>query len=1223
LFYIFLVNWITQNLFKPIALLMPFSAFKINNLPAAPLGFPVTLAFFVLLLTGWTGMDAVAGERVFDRGDRNIGRGERPPVDFAGLAPSAYEAGRIYVRFTPPAEKSLGASGLGRDKNGLMVTGLHGFDSLGQKYGMADGWAFLDALYAASPASVQYRERHREWGFHLWYEFMVPAKTDILSLVRELGELEEVEAVEPVFRIRQIEPVDFELLDINELPGKPTGDAGKLSAWLPNDPFFPNHQWHLNNTGQTVGGVAGTPGADIGAPLAWGISRGSPAVIVAVIDDGVHVAHPDLAANMWAGVGYNFVDGNETIVPKGSHGTHVAGTVAAVTNNGAGVAGIAGGSGSGNGARIMTCQIFTESGSGNAHLAMIYAADNGAAISQNSWGYDQPNVYNQSLLDAIDYFNANGGGAALSGGITVFAAGNDNTEENWYPAFYSGAIAVAATDNHDVKSGYSNFGSWIDISAPGNWIASTSGASGYGSMSGTSAACPSVSGVAALLASYAPGSSASQVVSVILNNTDNHYPVNPGYSGKLGSGRLSAARALSQLSGSPLPETVLNPSSFAATPVSSTRIDLSWVRNNAGHSVMLAASATGSFGSPSDGNSYGVGSSLPGGGTVIYRGSANGYSHTGLETGTTYYYRAWSFSAGNTYSSGISTQTSTGQPDSYFIVASAGANGIISPSGSIAVSHGGSQTFTIVPDEYFNISAVLVNGVNVGAVSSYTFSNVTANQSISAEFAGESFLIHAIAGPNGRISPSGHVAVTRGSSMTFNMVADAGYIIGDVLVNGASVGNPSSYTFENVTAHQTISVGFTPVTFTIAATAGEHGQILPEGEIIVNQGSNKSFEIIPDTGYHIEDVVVNGESVGAVGEYTFTNVRADHSISASFERTYFTIVSSSGPNGMISPSGELSVPYGEEITFYFSPEPGYEVSLVEVDGEAIGQADAYTFSKVEANHTISVAFVPVVYTITATAGEGGIILPEGEIAVTVEDIAEFEIISSEGYLIDEVLVNGESHGPVGFYSFSGVTADHAIHAVFKAITYPVTFRVDMQFAENYDPDTDMIYVSGSMFDWAEPGSLQEVQRMVPAKDSMVLVLEMELPAGSYEYKYFLNTGTEGEEWPGEPYRRIDVPEIRITSDFFGYMTDPTAVLSSDGSHWLKVYPNPASGFLFVESTGPMNHIHLLDITGRTLIWKQPLLQRDHLDIRDLPGGVYFIRVTGPGRIHTGTVVISR
>jgi subtilisin family serine protease len=147
--------------------------------------------------------------------------------------------------------------------------------------------------------------------------------------------------------------------------------------------------------------------------------------------------------------------------------------------------------------------IFTDRGD---YEANVYAADNGAMISQNSWGYNSAGVYNQSALDGIDYFNANGGGTALAGGLTIFAAGNDNDNGNWYPAYYGyndpatlGAMAVASTDINDVRSSFSNYGEWVDIAAPGSNIYSTWTGSGYNSISGTSMACPHVSGVASAI----------------------------------------------------------------------------------------------------------------------------------------------------------------------------------------------------------------------------------------------------------------------------------------------------------------------------------------------------------------------------------------------------------------------------------------------------------------------------------------------------------------------------------------------------------------------------------------------------------------------------------------------------------------------------------------------------------------------------------------------------
>jgi subtilisin family serine protease len=434
-------------------------------------------------------------------------------------------------------------------------------------------------------------------------------------------------------------------------------DILQSSTWMPNDPEFASRQWSFNNTGQTILGSEGTPGADISMPEAWEIHKGSSQVIVAVIDGGVKYDHPDLAGNMWAGIGYNFVTNSSTITSD-NHGTHVAGTVAAVSNNGTGVAGIAGGSGSGDGVRIMSLQVFASSGSGGFDLAFYYAADNGAAITQNSWGYEDPGVYNQSVITAIDYFNTHGGGGIMSGGISIFAAGNDNSDGEWYPAYYGGAFAVASTTNRDQKSSFSNYGSWIDVSAPGSAIYNTRSTDAYNYMSGTSMACPHVSGVAALILSLAPGQyTAQQLAQIIRNTTDNHYSQNPDYIGLLGTGRLNAHAALLYAAGTM--DNVANPLYFTAFPTDISQINLIWQKNDSNNPVLLAWSPSGTFGTPSDGIAYGAGQTIPGGGTVIYAGSNAAFSHTGLSENTNYHYRIWSVNPANEYSSGVSTSAKT------------------------------------------------------------------------------------------------------------------------------------------------------------------------------------------------------------------------------------------------------------------------------------------------------------------------------------------------------------------------------------------------------------------------------------------------------------------------------------------------------------------------------------------------------------------------------------
>jgi hypothetical protein len=376
--------------------------------------------------------------------------------------------------------------------------------------------------------------------------------------------------------------------------------------------------------------------------------------------------------------------------------------------------------------------------------------------------------------------------------------------------------------------------------------------------------------------------------------------------------------------------------------------------------------------------------------------------------------------------------------NTYVITASAGPGGAISPNGAVNVTCGDDQSFTITPDACYSIADVLVDGVSIGAVSSYTFTNVTANHTIDASFVINTYTITASAGPGGAISPSGAVNVTCGDDQSFTITPDACYSIADVLVDGVSVGAVSSYTFTNVTANHTIDASFIVNTYTITASAGPGGAISPSGGVNVTCGDDQSFTITPDACYSIADVLVEGVSVGAVGSYTFTNVTANHTIDASFVINTYTITASAGPGGAISPSGAVNVTCGDDQSFTITPDACYSIADVLVDGVSVGAVSTYTFTNVTANHTIDASFVINTYSITATAGPGGAISPTGAVNVTCGDDQSFTITPDACYSIADVLVDGVSVGAVSSYTFTNVTANHTIDASFVVNTYTIT-----------------------------------------------------------------------------------------------------------------------------------------------------------------------------------------
>jgi subtilisin family serine protease len=326
---------------------------------------------------------------------------------------------------------------------------------------------------------------------------------------------------------------------------------------VPNDPLF-SSQSHYSS---------------IALEAAWEITTGSPSAVVQVLDTGLDMAHEDLQNNIWQNPGetdcsngldddgngfiddchgYNHADGTGTdLLGDGSHGSHCAGTIAADSNNGIGVAGVAGGDGTpGSGASLMTSVGFGSTAYGGFAEALIYGADNGAQVSSNSWGYTSPDYYEQVVLDAIDYYNS-------AGGIVVFAAGNDNSESCYYPGCYDGVVGVAALDDSGVRASFSNYGDWVDISAPGNPVLSTvitgegSVDSNYAWYSGTSMACPHVAGVLALGLALAPHLTSAELVSCLTSTATNVDSINGGYAGKLGAGNVSPAAFLDCLGTQP------------------------------------------------------------------------------------------------------------------------------------------------------------------------------------------------------------------------------------------------------------------------------------------------------------------------------------------------------------------------------------------------------------------------------------------------------------------------------------------------------------------------------------------------------------------------------------------------------------------------------------------------------------------------------------------------
>jgi hypothetical protein len=368
------------------------------------------------------------------------------------------------------------------------------------------------------------------------------------------------------------------------------------------------------------------------------------------------------------------------------------------------------------------------------------------------------------------------------------------------------------------------------------------------------------------------------------------------------------------------------------------------------------------------------------------------------------------------------------------IVASSGANGSVTPSGTTAVNYGGSQLYTITPDAGYNIATLTVDGGSVATSTTYTFSNVTAAHTIHATFAINSFTITATHGANGNVTPDGVTPVSHGSSQLYNITPNTGYHIDVLTIDGIATTSASTYTFSNVTANHTINATFAIDTFTITITQTAGGTI--SGPTTVNYGDTPSYTITPDSTFHIESVTVDSSPVATSSPYVFTAVSANHSITATYATTTFAITASSGANGSVTPSGVTNVPQGGNQTYAITPDTGFHVNTLTIDGSPVTASTTYTFTNVQATHTISATFATSTFTITATSGSNGSVTPSGTTAVNYNDSQTYTITPDTDFTVASVTVDGSSVTATTSYTFTNVTANHTINATFIASSTP-------------------------------------------------------------------------------------------------------------------------------------------------------------------------------------------
>ena len=389
---------------------------------------------------------------------------------------------------------------------------------------------------------------------------------------------------------------------------------------------------------------------------------------------------------------------------------------------------------------------------------------------------------------------------------------------------------------------------------------------------------------------------------------------------------------------------------------------------------------------------------------------------------------------------------------SYIINANAGNGGSISSQGDINVNYGATPTYTITPNTGYQIDSIFVNNNWVNNVNNnYTFDTIKANQTIQVVFKIQTFSISAIAGNGGTISTQGVSYVNYGDTPRYSITPNIGYQIDSIIVNGSKVPNVNNYIFDSVKSNQTIQVVFKLQSYTITANAGNGGSISPQGIYSVNYGATPIYTITPNTGYFIDSIFVNNNWINSLNNtYTFDTIKSNQSIRVVFKLQTYTISSSAGNGGIISFAGDSILNYGTNITYSITPNTGYNIDSLIIDGTAQSNTNYYTFTNISTNHSIQVTFKPIQFIITgfvnASLGKISIIQDTVNYGSTLRVTYQ----ANDGYNLAYILIDNNItvYDSLIGYTFTNIKQNHIITPIFTYITIP-------------SPPTNIIAIGGN------------------------------------------------------------------------------------------------------------------------------------------------------------------
>ncbi|MCQ2283500.1 MAG: fibronectin type III domain-containing protein [Bacteroidales bacterium] len=544
----------------------------------------------------------------------------------------------------------------------------------------------------------------------------------------------------------------------------------------------------------------------------------------------------------------------------------------------------------------------------------------------------------------------------------------------------------------------------------------------------------------------------------------------------------------------------------------------------------------------------------------------------------------------------------------FTVNASAGAHGLISPVGATTYHYGVDADYSITANAGYYISSITVDGETTNYTQAdglnetvITFANILEDHNIHATFAQYQYTITVNAGAHGTVSPTTHT-YAYGATPTFTITPNAGYGIENVTVDGASVGTPATYTFAALNADHTLAATFAQYEYTITAIAGNGGNITPAGVTPMFYNGDQTYTIAAATGYHIEDVYVDGASVGAVTTYTFTDVQANHTIAATFAPNEYTITVNQPANGNINP-GTMTVLYGATPTFVITPATGYNVATITLNGTNV-MANAtnvngtytYTLPAVAANQTLTATMTLKTFTITATAGANGSIAPAGTATVNYGETKAYTITPANGYVIDNVTVDGMTMGAVSAYTFVNVVANHTINATFRLAECEIPSNM-----QTINIDTTTATLS-----WYHPGA-QSYDIQYKAINAATFTSISNVTGFSYlltnlqpstTYVWYVRANclaNNSSEWTnGCNFRTLD--------------NNNTIGVEEYTENLVKVYANSNNVYIINENNVQIDNVMIYDIYGK-LLYNGQVNSTSEVISMNVATGTYMVRLS--------------